>query len=70
MEPEIGDAAGAVWKALDRSGQATLSQLKQRTQLGEPLLMMAIGWLAREEKLAFIREGRTMRVDLKERRAA
>ena len=31
----------------------TLAQLKKKTQLPQDLLLMGIGWLAREDKLQF-----------------
>jgi Winged helix-turn-helix domain (DUF2582) len=70
MEAEIGDAAGTVWEYLDKHGETTLSSVRQRVKLSDQMILMAIGWLAREGKLSFIRTGRTVKIDLRERRAA
>ncbi len=70
MEAEIGDAAGTIWQYLDEHGETTLSRLKQQAKLPEQIILMGIGWLAREEKLRLVREGRTVKVDLRDRRAA
>ena len=70
MEAEIGDAAGTIWEYLDKHGETTLSSIKQRVELSEQIVLMAIGWLAREGKLSFIRAGRTVKIDLRRRRAA
>jgi Winged helix-turn-helix domain (DUF2582) len=70
MEAEIGDAAGRIWQYLDKHGATTPGSLSQRMKLSSQIAAMAIGWLAREGKLNFIKEGRTMKVDLRERRAA
>jgi hypothetical protein len=70
MEAEIGDAAGTIWRYLDDHGQMTLSKLRQGTKLSDQLLLMGIGWLAREGKLRLVREGRTVKVDLGQGRAA
>jgi winged helix-turn-helix protein DUF2582 len=70
MEAEIGDAAGTIWQYLDKHGETTPSSLRQRVKLPEQIVLMAIGWLAREGKLNFVREGRIVKVDLRERRAA
>jgi winged helix-turn-helix protein DUF2582 len=70
MEAEIGDAAGTIWQYLDKHGETTLSSLRQRVKLSEQMVLMAIGWLAREGKLNFISKGRTVKIDLRERRAA
>jgi hypothetical protein len=67
MEAEIGDAAGAIWQYLDEHGVTTLSKLRQGTRLPDQLLLLGIGWLAREGKLQLVREGRTVKIDLKER---
>src|SRR5437879_11789890 len=67
MEAEIGDAAGAIWQYLDEHGVTTLSKLRQGTKLPDQLLLLGVGWLAREGKLRLVREGRTVRVELTER---
>jgi hypothetical protein len=70
METEIGDAAGTIWQYLDKHGETTLSSLRQRVNLSEQIVFMGVGWLAREGKLRFVREGRIVKIDLRERRAA
>jgi hypothetical protein len=65
MEAEIGDAAGAIWQYLDEHGVTTLSKFRQGTKLPDQLLLLGVGWLAREGKLRLVREGRTVRVDLR-----
>jgi Winged helix-turn-helix domain (DUF2582) len=70
MEVEIGDAAGTIWQYLDERGETTLSRLKQQAKLPEQIVLMGIGWLAREGKLSLVREGRTVKVDLRKRPAA
>ncbi len=70
MEAEIGDAAGTIWRYLDEHGETTLSRLKQQAKLPEQIVLMGIGWLAREGKLSLVREGRTVKVDLRDRQAA
>jgi hypothetical protein len=70
MEAEIGDAAGTIWQYLDKHGETTLSRLKQQAKLPEQIILMGIGWLAREGKLRLVREGRTVKLDLRDRRAA
>ena len=70
MEAEIGNAAGTVWRYLDQYGETTLAGLKQATKLSDQLLLMGVGWLAREDKLSFEKEGRTITIRMKERQAA
>jgi hypothetical protein len=70
MEAEIGEAAGRIYQYLDKHGATALMNLPQRVKLRTPIAAMAIGWLAREGKLTFVKSGRVMRVDLRDRRPA
>jgi len=65
MEAEIGKAAGISWQYLDQHGETTLSKLKQGTKLSEQILLMALGWLAREGKLSFVQDRRSLKLSLK-----
>jgi hypothetical protein len=52
MNKTIGDAAGIIWSFLDQQTKpVTLSKLKNEVDLSTTLMMMALGWLAREEKI-------------------
>ena len=64
MQEEIGTTAGAIWQALHTNGELSLSQLKKRTKAKEPLFDWAIGWLARENKIALRQQKRSIRVRL------
>lgn len=48
MITEIGIAAGDIWHYLDEKGSATLDQLAQGIGKPRELLLMSLGWLARE----------------------
>jgi hypothetical protein len=48
MITEIGIAAGEIWHHLDEKGNATLDQLVQSIRQPRELLLMSLGWLARE----------------------
>jgi hypothetical protein len=66
MRAEIDRAAGTIWRYLNEHGEITLGKLKQGTKLSDHLFFAGIGWLAREEKLTFTTEGRSVRVCLRE----
>ena len=68
MDTEIGKAAGRIWQYLAEHDEATLRQLQRGTTLPERLLLMGIGWLAREEKLRFVQERRVLKLALKAQR--
>lgn len=48
MITEIGIAAGDIWHYLDENGSATLEQLTGGIRQPRELILMSLGWLARE----------------------
>lgn len=48
MITEIGIAAGDIWHYLDEQGSATLDELARHIKKDRDLLLMSLGWLARE----------------------
>ena len=57
MKEKIGNDAGLLWKVLDAQEEAkSVKELKKATKLIDKEIYAAIGWLAREEKLAFQQE--------------
>ncbi len=50
--PAVGETAGRVWEALHRLGKTTTARLERDVDVPKPLVQMAIGWLAREGKIA------------------
>ncbi len=52
MDEAIGNAAGMIWEFLnEQSEPVTLSALRKGLSLSSTLMMMGLGWLAREGKL-------------------
>ncbi len=60
---KIGENAGAIWNAL-QGGALTTKALKKATKLKEADLNLALGWLARENKIAFEVEEKDITVRL------
>ncbi len=60
----IGEAAGKVWKALGTKGKVALTTLPKVLDEDGALVNQAIGWLARESKIEFEKEGRAVYVKL------
>lgn len=48
----IGTYAGQVWHALNEAGALGLKQIKKNTKLKDKEVFAALGWLARENKVA------------------
>ena len=61
----IGAMAGDIWKVLSERGGQTLAGLKKAIDVTEDQVLLAVGWLAREDKLAFETNGRTITVTLR-----
>ncbi|MDX9747638.1 MAG: winged helix-turn-helix domain-containing protein [Paludibacter sp.] len=51
----IGSNAGLIWAALE-NGSLTVKAVKKATKLKEADLNLALGWLAREDKVVFSEE--------------
>ncbi|MBL7151153.1 MAG: winged helix-turn-helix domain-containing protein [Candidatus Omnitrophica bacterium] len=48
MITEIGIAAGEIWHFLDQHGETSLSVLVKSIDKHEDIVLMSLGWLARE----------------------
>jgi len=62
---QIGQVAGKLWQTLDGQGAQSLAALKKSTNDPDDLVVAAVGWLAREDKLDFsANDGRSVKVSL------
>jgi len=64
MREAIGDAAGKVYRYLEAQGSRSVSQIQRDTRLSQSLTYLALGWLAREDKVRFAQERRALLVGL------
>ena len=60
----IGHTAGVVWKVLAAQGPLSMTKLIKEAAAPRDLVLQAVCWLAREDKLEF-EEGRTKKIGLK-----
>jgi hypothetical protein len=61
MKKTIGEMAGKVWKTLGKKGRAEISKLPQIMKQKEEFVYLALGWLAKEDKIDFHKkEGKTL----------
>ena len=60
----IGDLAGQVWKTLGAQKRVALSTLPKLMDRDGMLVQQAVGWLARESKIEFEKQGRAVYVKL------
>jgi winged helix-turn-helix protein DUF2582 len=62
---EVGDTAGKVWHVLNDAGPHTLSQLKKVLSGKNGKVEMALGWLAREDKIEILQDKKNLQIRLK-----
>ncbi len=61
----IGETAGVVWTTLQANGPMSLAKLVKTVGGSRDVVMQALGWLAREDKLSFAENGKTREVALR-----
>ena len=61
----IGEVAGTVWRHLNENGPITLNRLTREVDEPRDLIMQAVGWLAREDKVTFCDGARSRELVLK-----
>jgi hypothetical protein len=63
----IGETAGEVWRVLSENEPEPLALTKLVKAVDEPrdTVMQALGWLAREDKIDIVEEGRQRVVSLR-----
>jgi len=65
MITEIGIAAGEIWHYLDKHSEVLFSQLLSGISQPRDLVLMSLGWLAREGHIVVREEGKDYRVSLR-----
>ena len=61
---EIGETAGRIWQHLAKSGPTVIKDISKSVGVDRELALMALGWLAREEKVKFETKGKDVVVSL------
>ena len=54
MITEIGIVAGEIWHYLDFHGEASLSEMAKNIDKPRDIILMSLGWLAREGHVVLI----------------
>ena len=63
---QVGQVAGQVWLVLDENGPTTLAKLTKAVKAPRDVVLLAVGWLAREDKITIEERGRTRTVALRD----
>ena len=62
---QIGETAGIVWRSLKENGPMTAAKLVKLVDQPRDLIMQAVGWLAREDKIEISKKGASVNIRLK-----
>jgi len=62
---EIGIVAGDIWHYLDARGGVALSRLVKDLDRPKELILMSVGWLAREGHVVLVQEAKDYRISLR-----
>ncbi len=65
VKDRIGLAAGEIWNCIEKDGgSASLARVREKTGIDSDMAYLALGWLAREEKVTVEKRGRSVRIVL------
>ncbi|MBI5872801.1 MAG: winged helix-turn-helix domain-containing protein [Candidatus Omnitrophica bacterium] len=65
MITEIGIAAGEIWHYLDAHGEVLFSEMAKRIDKPRDLILMSLGWLAREGHVVLVSIDGNYRISLR-----
>ncbi len=65
MITEIGIVAGDIWHYLDAHGAVALSRLVKDVDRSKELVLMSVGWLAREGHVILLNEEKDYKITLR-----
>ena len=66
MKEKVIEAAGKTWRFLGQNGQTNVSQLAKSLKEKDEVILQALGWLAREDKIDYTVKNRRTFVSLVE----
>ena len=67
MKEKVIEAAGKTWRFLGQNGQTNVSQLAKSLKEKDEVVLQALGWLAREDKIDYTVKNRRTFVALVEK---
>jgi transcription initiation factor IIE alpha subunit len=62
---QIGQTAGMVYRLLEERKEATTTELVRELKVPYDILQMALGWLAREDRIKFDQVRNSLKISLK-----
>ncbi|MCF7872809.1 MAG: winged helix-turn-helix domain-containing protein [Candidatus Omnitrophica bacterium] len=68
MVTQIGIVAGEIWNFLDEHGETTLEKITKGIDKSEKLILMSLGWLAREKHIVVTEKDNTYHINLNQKK--
>jgi hypothetical protein len=65
MITEIGIVAGEIWHYLDQHGEVSFSEIVSNIDKPRDIILMSLGWLAREGHVIVTESGNDYKVSLR-----
>lgn len=65
LKNDIGVNAGVIWHLLLENGALSVRQIGEHTGYREKMIILSLGWLAREDKVNFSEKHEVIYVELK-----
>lgn len=66
LSTQIGSTAGKLWQTLGKQKRLTLAKIPTALKVQKDVALVALGWLAREEKVKIVESGMNTTVSLTE----
>ena len=66
MKEKVIETVGKAWRFLGQNGQTSVGQLSKSMKEKDELVLQALGWLAREDKISYTTKNRRTFVSLVE----
>ncbi len=67
MITEIGIAAGEIWHLLEKEGGIALDTIEGKLDSPKEVILMSVGWLAREGHITLEGEAPDLRISLRKK---
>jgi len=64
IKTKIGTNAGRIWRFLSQNGESSIVEIRNALSMKASDVSLALGWLAREDKIHFFEDEDGIRVTL------
>lgn len=64
MKEKVIETAGKTWRFLGQNGETNVTQLPRLLRENQSVVLQALGWLAREDKISYTMRSRRIFVSL------